>query len=87
MDNLIIAFDTIGEASLNIVDDESYDRLYEIYKNQGAGHDGYDKMIEEFWGVFTELDNEKNFQHIGLQWNSDDNLEKPITFKRILQLL
>ena len=85
MDNLIISFGTIGEAGLHIVDDDTYDTLYEIYKNQKPG--GYDDMMEEFWKVFHEIDEKKNFQFKVLQWNSDDTFEKPITFKRILQLL
>jgi len=87
MDNLIIDFDGIGEASLHVVDDETYDILFNLYENQKAGHDGYDEMIEEFWRIYNKADEKKNFQRLVLQWNSHDHLEKPIKFKRMLQVL
>lgn len=88
MDNLIMAFDNkLGQANLRVVDDETYDLLYDIYKNQEIGNDGYDKMIDEFWRIFCKIDEKKNFRHILLQWNSHDHLETPIKFKRILQVL
>lgn len=87
MDNIIFTFDEIGEAGMDIVDDESYDILFKLYESQQPGHQGYDEMIEEFWGVFAELNEKKNFKHILLQWNSHDHLEEPITFKRILQVM
>ncbi len=89
MENLIIAFDGIGEASLYIVDDKTYDTLYAIYENQESGGNGYSKMMGDFWRKFEKIENinGKDFQRLTLQWNSDDHLESPVTFKRILQLL
>jgi len=87
MDNLIILFGTIGEASMTVVDDETYDLLFELYENQSEGYNGYSEMYEKFSKILNEMDNKKNFQHLVLQWNSHDDLENPITFKRILQVL
>ena len=89
MDNLIITFDGIGEAGLSIVDDKTYDILYAIYDNQGPGPNGYSEMMEKFWQEFEKIEkvNGKDFQRLILQWNSHTHLERPVTFKRILQLL
>lgn len=89
MDNLIISFSSIGEAGLTIVDDKTYDLLYELYENQEAGSNGYSEMMEKFWKTLEECEekSEDKFQHICLQWNSHDNLKEPVTFKRILQVL
>jgi hypothetical protein len=89
MENLIIAFDGIGEASLYIVDDKTYDILFAIYESQEATGDGYSKMMGDFWRRFEKIENSNgiDFQRLTLQWNSDDILESPVTFKRILQLL
>lgn len=87
MENLIIVFDSIGEATLSVVDNESYKILYEIWEKQKAGSNGYDEMIEKFDEKFNELDNIKSFKQTYLRWNSDDTFDEPITFKRILQLM
>ena len=87
MDNLLIMFDSIGEATLSVIDDESFDILAEIYENQTEGHNGYDEMLEKFHHQFNELDKVKKFRQKYLQWNSDDTFEESITFKRILQLM
>ncbi len=89
MENLIITFDGIGEAGLTIVDDKTYDILYAIYENQESGGNGYSKMMEKLWKELEKIEkiNGKDFQRLVLQWNSDDQLEAPVTFKRILQLL
>ncbi len=89
MDNLIIAFDGIGEASLTIVDDNTYDILYAIYENQESGANGYSEMMEKFWAELEKIEKvfKTDFQRLVLQWNSDDTLKSPVTFKRILQLL
>ena len=84
MKNLIIAFDSIGEASLYVVDNKTYDLLFELYKNQKPGANGYSEMMEEFWKVLNERERVKS---IYLQWNSHNHLKTPITFKRILQVL
>jgi len=87
--NLIIAFDSIGKASLYVVDNKTYDLLYKLYENQEAGSNGYSKMMEEFWTVLNEREKKGNsyVKSIYLQWNSHDHLKKPITFRRILQVL
>ncbi len=86
MKNLIIAFESIGEASLYVVSDKTYDLLFELYKNQKQGPNGYSEMMEEFWKVLNELKG-GSVKSIYLQWNSHNHLETPITFKRILQVL
>jgi hypothetical protein len=80
LENLIIAFDSIGEATLYVVDDKTYDILFELYENQKD----YSEMMEEFWKVINELDYVKT---TFLQWNSHHHFTTPITFKRILQVL
>ena len=85
MDNLIIDLNEIGGAGMYIVDDESYDALFEIYDKQKP--DGYDEMMEELWDKLEEIRKEKDFKYIGLQYNSHDHLDKPIVFKRILQIM
>ena len=88
MRNLIIAFDSIGEATLYVVDNKTYDLLFELYKNQKAGPNGYSEMAEEFWKVLNERETKGGrVKSIYLQWNSHNHLKTPITFKRILQLL
>jgi len=89
MENLIILFDGIGEASLYIVDDKTYDILYAIYDSQESDGSGYSKMMDKFRKEFENIEkiNGEEFKPLGLQWNSDDILESPVTFKRILQLL
>jgi len=89
MNDLIIAFDSIGEAALYVVDEKTYDLLFEIYKNQTAGSNGYSDMMEKFWKVLVDRETERggSFDHILLQWNSHDHLKETITFKRILQVL
>jgi len=85
MDNLFIDLNEIGGASMYIIDDESYDILFDIYDNQKP--DGYHDMMEEIWKKFDELYVKNHFQYIGLQYNSHDHLDEPITFKRILQVM
>ena len=89
MDNLLIAFESIGEGSLYVVDDETYDILFAIYENQEVGADGYSKMMEKFWTELRRIEAErgKEFPYRCLQWNSDDEFDEPITFKRVLQVL
>ena len=84
MDNLIIAFETIGEADMYIVDDDTFDILFELYENQGPGSDGYSKMMEKFWDVLNERGYKKR---VSLQWNSHDDLSRTVTFNRILSVL
>ena len=89
MKNLIIAFDSLGEASLYVVDNKTYDLLYKLYENQKEGPNGYSEMMEEFWKVLNERQKKGNsyVKSIYLQWNSHNHLKKPITFRRILQVL
>jgi len=89
MKNLIIAFDSIGEASLYVVDNKTYDLLFKLYENQKAGSNGYSEMMEEFWKVLTEREKQGNsyVKTISLQWNSHEHLKRPITFRRILPVL
>ena len=88
MKNLIIAFDSIGEANLYVVDNKTYDLLFELYKNQKQGSNGYSEMMEEFWKVLHERDIKGGrVKSIYLQWNSHNHLKTPITFRRILQVL
>jgi len=88
MKNLIIAFDSIGEASLYVVDNKTYDLLFELYKNQKPGANGYSEMMEKFWKLLNEREAKGGrVKSIYLQWNSHDHLKTPITFKRILQVL
>jgi len=88
MKNLIIAFDSIGEASLYVVDNKTYDLLYKLYENQKEGSNGYSEMMEEFWKVLNQRQEKGgNVTSIYLQWNSHNHLKKPITFRRILQVL
>ena len=88
MDNLIIAFESIGEAILYVVDDKTYDALFELYENQKPGSNGYSEMMEEFWNVMDLAEEQGgNSDRFSLQWNSHDHLDDPITFNRILQVL
>jgi len=88
MKNLIIAFDSIGEASLYVVENKTYDLLYKLYENQKEGPNGYSEMMEEFWKVLSERQEKgASVTSIYLQWNSHNHLKKPITFRRILQVL
>jgi len=83
-DNLIIAFEGIGEANMYVVNDETFDLLFDLYENQEAGPQGYSNMMEKFWDIL----NEPNFKSsVYLQWNSFDDLPEPVTFNRILQVL
>lgn len=88
MKNLIIAFDGIGEASLYVVDNKTYDRLFYLYEGQKRGPNGYSEMMEEFWNVLNQRQEKGgSVTSIYLQWNSHNHLKKPITFRRILQVL
>ena len=89
MKNLIIAFDSLGEASLYVVENKTYDLLYKLYENQKEGPNGYSEMMEEFWKVLNERQEKGNsyVKSIYLQWNTHNHLKKPITFRRILQVL
>jgi len=83
MKNLIIIFDTIGEASLYYVNNKTYDIIFKLYENQKAGANGYSDMMEEVGKILED----KNITSTFLQWNSHNHLKKPVTFRRILQLL
>ena len=83
MKNLIIAFDGIGEGSMYIVDNKTYDTLFSLYEAQKRGPNGYSEMMEEFWKVLEASQTESVY----LQWNTHNHLKKPITFRRILQVL
>ncbi len=88
MKDLIIAFYSIGEADLYVVDNKTYDLLFELYKNQKQGPNGYSEMMEEFWKVLNEHQEKAGrVESIYLQWNSHNHLKTPITFRRILQVL
>lgn len=88
MKNLIIAFDSIGEANLYVVDNKTYDLLFELYENQKAGPNGYSEMMEEFWTVLNKREIKGgSVKSIYLQWNSHNHIKTPITFRRILQVL
>lgn len=84
MDNLIIAFESIGEGSMYVVDDQTFDILYDLYENQSAGSKGYSEMMDKFWDVLNKRGPK---QSIYMQWNSYDDLPTPVTFTRILQVL
>ena len=87
MKNLIIAFDTIGEATLYYVDNKTYDLLFDLYENQKAGPNGYSEMMEEFWKILESMQEKGRVTSTYLQWNSHNHLKKPVTFRRILQVL
>jgi len=87
MKNLIICFDTIGEASLYFVDNKTYDIIFKLYEEQGSGPNGYSEMMEEVGKVLEEKEKKGHATSTYLQWNSHNHLKKPVTFRRILQLL
>lgn len=87
MKNLIICFDTIGEATLYFVNNKVYDIIFKLYEQQAPGNDGYSNMMEEVGKILEEEENKGHATHTFLQWNSHNVLKKPVTFRRILQLL
>jgi hypothetical protein len=88
MDNLIIAFESIGEATLYVVNDETYDKLFELYENQKPGSHGYSEMMDKFWDVMNLAEEQGgSLDRFTLQWNTHDHFETPIIFNRILQVL
>jgi hemerythrin superfamily protein len=89
MKNLIIAFESIGEASMYIVDNKTYDTLFSLYEAQKRGPNGYSEMMEEFQKILNEKEDKGSsyVKSVYLQWNSHNHLKKPVTFRRILQVL
>lgn len=87
MKNLIIAFESVGEGSMYIVDNKTYDLLFKLYENQKEGPNGYSEMMEEFWKIINDGEGKGKVTSVYLQWNSHNHLKKPVTFRRILQVL
>ena len=87
MKNLIIIFDTIGEASLYFLGNKTYDIIFKLYEEQNPGSNGYSEMMEEVGKILEEGNKKGRVTSTFLQWNSHNHLKKPVTFRRILQLL
>jgi hypothetical protein len=83
--DLIINYEVMGEGSLFMVDEDVYDKIFEIYENQHP--DGYEEAMDQIMNLIINFEDKGKVERICLQYNSHDDLQEPVTFKRILQLM